>query len=134
MMEGLEERMNVKLPDLDDPDLDAKLQKICEQHGVECNPPHTSARLLDAMVGDFLENNIVNPTFITDHPQFMSPLAKHHRSKKGLTERFELFVAGREVSDGCVKCAFCSIISIHESLEKTDCFLMFNSWRTLILS
>lgn len=48
-------------------------------------------------VGDFLEDKCVNPTFITDHPEIMSPLAKYHRTRPGLTERFELFVCGREV-------------------------------------
>jgi lysyl-tRNA synthetase class 2 len=97
MIEGLEEVMKIKLPDLEDPELDSKLKAICDDFEVECSAPHTAARLLDALVGDFLEANITNPTFITEHPQFMSPLAKHHRSKKGLTERFELFVAQREL-------------------------------------
>jgi lysyl-tRNA synthetase class 2 len=99
MMEGLEEAMNEKLPALDDPDIDEKLVAILEKHGVECNPPHTTARLLDALVGDFLEDNITHPTFITEHPIIMSPLAKHHRSKPFLTERFELFVCQRELAN-----------------------------------
>ena len=98
MMEGLEEAMDVKLPALDDPDIDAKLIKLLEKHELECAPPQTTARLLDTFVGEFLEDNIVHPTFITEHPQTMSPLAKYHRSKPFLTERFELFAAGREVS------------------------------------
>ena len=51
-------------------------------------------------VGDFLEDKCINPTFITDHPEIMSPLAKYHRTRPGLTERFELFVCGREVGMG----------------------------------
>jgi lysyl-tRNA synthetase, class II len=102
MMEGLEEAMKLKLPALDDPDIDKKLIVIMNQFGLECSPPHTTARLLDTFVGEFLENNIVHPTFITEQPQLMSPLAKYHRSKPGLTERFELFAAGREV---CI-CSF----------------------------
>lgn len=98
MMEGLEEKMNCKLPALDDPEVDIKLKALLDEHQLECSPPHTTARLLDTFVGEFLEDNIVNPTFITEHPQIMSPLAKDHRSKPHLTERFELFVAGREVS------------------------------------
>ena len=97
MMEGLEEAMKCKLPELDDPDVDKKLVELLNEHGLECTPPHTTARLLDTFVGEFLEDNITHPTFITEHPQIMSPLAKYHRSKKFLTERFELFAAGREV-------------------------------------
>ena len=48
----------------------------CKQHKVECSPPHTTARLLDKLVGEFLESQCTNPTFICDHPQIMSPLAK----------------------------------------------------------
>lgn len=97
MMEGLEEKMNTKLPALDDPDIDIKLFALLKKHDLECAPPHTTARLLDTFVGEFLEDDIIHPTFITEHPQIMSPLAKYHRSKPHLTERFELFAAGREV-------------------------------------
>jgi lysyl-tRNA synthetase class 2 len=98
MMEGLEEAMNTKLPALDDPDIDVKLLALLKEHNLECTPPHSTARLLDTFVGEFLETNIINPTFITEQPQLMSPLAKYHRSKPGLTERFEMFCCGREVS------------------------------------
>ena len=98
MIEGIEEKIGEKLPELDDPEIDAKLEVILEKFNLECAPPHTTARLLDTLVGEFLEDNIIHPTFITEHPQIMSPLAKYHREKKGLTERFEIFVCGREVS------------------------------------
>jgi len=49
------------------------------------------------LVGHFLEEKCVNPTFIINHPEIMSPLAKWHRSKPGLTERFELFINKHEV-------------------------------------
>lgn len=99
MMEGLEEAMKCKLPALDDPEVEQKLIKLLEQYGIECTPPHTTARLLDTLVGEYLESNIINPTFITEQPQIMSPLAKYHRSKPFLTERFEMFACGREVSE-----------------------------------
>eukprot|EP00557_Chaetoceros_sp_GSL56_P002350 CAMPEP_0176488098 /NCGR_PEP_ID=MMETSP0200_2-20121128/6523_1 /TAXON_ID=947934 /ORGANISM="Chaetoceros sp., Strain GSL56" /LENGTH=607 /DNA_ID=CAMNT_0017885049 /DNA_START=127 /DNA_END=1950 /DNA_ORIENTATION=+ len=99
MIDGLNEAMNTTLPALDDPDIIPKLQALLEKHELECTPPHTTARLLDTLVGEFLEDNIINPTFITDHPEIMSPLAKSHRSIPGLTERFELFVAGRELAN-----------------------------------
>jgi len=97
MISGLEEVMKIKLPALDDPKCSEKLAKIVKDRDLECSPPHTTARLLDELVGEYLEANIVNPTFIMEHPEIMSPLAKYHRSKKFLTERFELFVAGREL-------------------------------------
>jgi len=75
-----------------------QLSEQLEKHGVECPPPRTATRMLDKLVGHFLEEQCYNPTFILDHPQIMSPLAKYHRSEKGLTERFELFVMQREVS------------------------------------
>jgi lysyl-tRNA synthetase, class II len=78
---------------------EARLQLVeeCRKHKVECSPPHTTARLLDKLVGEFLEEQCINPTFICDHPLIMSPLAKHHRSLPGMTERFELFVNKKEL-------------------------------------
>jgi lysyl-tRNA synthetase class II len=96
-MDGLNEAMNTTLPSLDDPDIDAKLIELLNEHNLECTPPQTTARLLDTLVGEFLEDNIIHPTFVTDQPEIMSPLAKSHRSKPFLTERFELFACGREV-------------------------------------
>lgn len=66
---------------------------------IKCGEPRTTPRLLDKLVGHFLEVNFVNPTFITDHPEIMSPLAKTHRSRPGLTERFELFVLTKEIAN-----------------------------------
>ncbi|KAJ3593033.1 hypothetical protein NHX12_005371 [Muraenolepis orangiensis] len=100
MTGDLEKIMGVKfpLPETYDSDETRKFfDELCAKKGVECSPPRTTARLLDKMVGDFLEITCINPTFICDHPQIMSPLAKWHRSQKGLTERFELFVMKKEV-------------------------------------
>lgn len=97
MIEGIEERCGEKFPPLDSPDLQSFLEAVCKKHNVECRPPRTVARLIDKLVGHFLEDNIINPTFILDHPELMSPLAKTHRSRPGMTERFELFVCKREL-------------------------------------
>lgn len=100
MMGELERVLEVKLPDpaqLDSPDANKMLSDLCEKHQVECPPPRTSARLLDKLVGEFIEEQCLNPTFIMNHPITMSPLAKYHRDRPGLTERFECFVAKKEV-------------------------------------
>ncbi|XP_028392716.1 lysine--tRNA ligase-like [Dendronephthya gigantea] len=70
---------------------------LCVKHEVDCPSPRTVARLLDKLVGEFLESQCINPTFIIEHPVIMSPLSKWHRSIPGLTERFELFVCTKEI-------------------------------------
>nr|CAI5817286.1 unnamed protein product [Callosobruchus analis] len=100
MIPTLEEVLKVKFPPVTELSTEAVnkfLSDLCIKHNVECPPPRTSARLLDKLVGEFIEEKCVNPAFITEHPQVMSPLAKWHRSIPGLTERFELFVMKKEV-------------------------------------
>ncbi|XP_047516192.1 lysine--tRNA ligase isoform X1 [Pieris napi] len=100
MIATLEKELKVKLPPadkLDTPEANAILSKLCEKHEIECPSPRTTARLLDKLVGEFLEEKCINPTFILDHPQIMSPLSKYHRDIPGLTERFEVFVMKKEV-------------------------------------
>jgi lysyl-tRNA synthetase class 2 len=97
MIGGLEEAIGVKFPSMESPEMPSFLERICKEHNVECSNPRTVARLVDKLVGHFLEDVIINPTFITEHPEMMSPLAKTHRNTPGLTERFELFVCKREV-------------------------------------
>ncbi|XP_073987715.1 lysyl-tRNA synthetase isoform X1 [Rhodnius prolixus] len=100
MFPTLEETLGVKLPtpdQLSTPEAVVTLKNICEKFNVECPPPQTASRLLDKLVGEYIEEKCINPTFIMDHPQVMSPLAKWHRETPGLTERFELFVMKKEV-------------------------------------
>lgn len=100
MLSSLEEILKVKFPapeTFNTPETNKFLSDLCAKHEVECPPPRTTARLLDKLVGEFLEENCINPTFICDHPQIMSPLAKYHRSAAGLTERFELFIMKKEI-------------------------------------
>lgn len=100
MIAGLEEALGVKFPPADQlhtEETNRFLSDLCIKHKVECANPRTTARLLDKLVGEFIEVHCINPTFITDHPKIMSPLAKDHRSIPGLTERFELFVATKEL-------------------------------------
>ena len=77
MMSGLEDALGIKFPeDLESSEAKSMLLQLVEQHGVNCPPPQTPARLLDKLVGEFLESQCVSPTYICDHPQLMSPLAK----------------------------------------------------------
>jgi len=128
MIDGLEEAMKTKLPEMDDPECEEKLIALLEEHNLECSPPQTVARLLDTLVGEFLEANIVDPVFIIDHPQIMSPLAKYHRSKPHLTERFELFAAGREVRVVIFSSPRCAVLFDH------FCSSTYGSFFLLILS
>ncbi|KAJ8679936.1 hypothetical protein QAD02_015723 [Eretmocerus hayati] len=100
MVKNLEEVLKVKFPKTTEfysPETNKFLDQLCVKHEVECPAPRTTARLLDKLVGEFIEEKCINPTFIMDHPQIMSPLAKWHRSEPGLTERFELFVMKKEI-------------------------------------
>jgi len=98
LVEGIEKALDVKIPEnLDSEDTRIFLMKLAEKHKVDCPEPRTTARLLDKLCGEFVEPLCVSPTFIIEHPQIMSPLAKYHRSKPFLTERFELFVMCKEV-------------------------------------
>lgn len=63
------------------------LKSVLKKMKVDCSPPQTNARMLDKLVGEFIEETCINPTFIMGHPQVMSPLAKYHRSLPGLCER-----------------------------------------------
>ncbi|VDK33895.1 unnamed protein product [Taenia asiatica] len=74
-----------------------KLVAIADKFNVQCGEPKTSARLLDKLVSERIEPMCINPTFIMNHPEVMSPLAKWHRSRPGLTERFELFCLTKEL-------------------------------------
>ncbi|GAN05691.1 conserved hypothetical protein [Mucor ambiguus] len=100
MIETLEEKLDCKFPpgdQLHTAETNKFLSDLLAKHEIDCSEPRTNARMLDKLVGEYLENTCISPTFITGHPQMMSPLAKKHRSRPGLCERFEMFVATKEV-------------------------------------
>lgn len=99
MIGELERATGVKIDAsrLESAEMNNLLSELCAKHRIDCSPPRTTARLLDKLVGEFIETTCINPTFIMCHPLIMSPLAKVHRSRPGLTERFELFVATKEI-------------------------------------
>jgi lysyl-tRNA synthetase, class II len=75
------------------------LDNLCKTRSIECSHPRTTPRLLDKLVSHYIEPMCVNPTFITGHPQIMSPLAKWDRCGSCRTERFELFVNSTELAN-----------------------------------
>ena len=74
-----------------------ELRAVCKQLNVEITPSMGVGKLIDAIVGEYVEKHLVQPTFLTDYPVEMSPLTKRHREDPALTERFELFVCGKEL-------------------------------------
>jgi lysyl-tRNA synthetase class 2 len=76
---------------------EAQLREACARLNVEVDDTMGKGKLIDAIFGQYCEGDLVQPTFICDYPIEMSPLCKRHRDNNDLTERFELFVAGKEL-------------------------------------
>ncbi len=76
-----------------------EIRNICETLHLEIDKSWGKGKMIDELFGEFCEGNFLQPTFIIDYPIEMSPLTKKHRSKNGLTERFELMVNGKELAN-----------------------------------
>jgi lysyl-tRNA synthetase class 2 len=76
-----------------------QLRAFCKSNGIEIDNTMGRGKLIDEIFGAKVEAHLIQPTFITDYPIEMTPLAKKHRSKEGLVERFELFVNGKEIAN-----------------------------------
>ena len=76
-----------------------EIREVCKQLNLEIDDTMGKGKLIDEIFGEFCEGSFIQPTFIIDYPVEMSPLTKMHRSKPGLTERFELMINGKEVAN-----------------------------------
>jgi len=76
-----------------------EIREVCKALGMEIDNTMGKGKLIDEIFGEYCEGTFIQPTFITDYPVEMSPLTKMHRSKPGLTERFELMVNGKELAN-----------------------------------
>ncbi|MBP3715005.1 MAG: lysine--tRNA ligase [Phocaeicola sp.] len=76
-----------------------EIRQFCLSKGMEVDETMGKGKLIDELFGEFCEGTFIQPTFIIDYPVEMSPLTKMHRSKPGLTERFELMVNGKELAN-----------------------------------
>ena len=76
-----------------------EIREFCLSKEMEVDETFGKGKLIDELFGEFCEGTYIQPTFITDYPVEMSPLTKMHRSKPGLTERFELMINGKECAN-----------------------------------
>lgn len=95
MFDSIKEYAGVDVSEMDE----EGLRKVCADLGIEVDASMGKGKLIDEIFGAKVEANLVQPTYITDYPIEMTPLAKKHRSKPGLVERFELFVNGKEIAN-----------------------------------
>jgi lysyl-tRNA synthetase class 2 len=93
--QGLEENCGVDLSKMDE----KEVRKVCSQFGIELDPNATRGKLLDEIFSEKVQPNLIQPTFVIDHPKEISPLAKSHRKHENLVERFEPVIAGLEVGN-----------------------------------
>jgi lysyl-tRNA synthetase class 2 len=78
---------------------EAQLRQVAGELEIEVDPTMGAGKIIDAIFGERCEHHYLQPTFIIDYPKEMSPLTKEHRSKPGLTERFELLINGKEIAN-----------------------------------
>ena len=95
ILDAIKEKTGYDLNGMDE----AQIREVCQKLNMEIDETMGKGKLIDEIFGEFCEGSFIQPTFITDYPVEMSPLTKMHRSKPGLTERFELMVNGKELAN-----------------------------------
>jgi lysyl-tRNA synthetase, class II len=95
MFESIKEYTGIDVSKMDE----TGLREVCSQLGIDIDDTMGKGKLIDEIFGEKVEANLIQPTYITDYPIEMTPLAKKHRTEEGLVERFELFVNGKEIAN-----------------------------------
>jgi lysyl-tRNA synthetase class 2 len=95
MYDSIKEYAGIDVSELDE----VGLRDVCKQLAIEVDNTMGRGKLIDEIFGAKVEANLIQPTYITDYPIEMTPLAKKHRTSPGLVERFELFVNGKEIAN-----------------------------------
>jgi lysyl-tRNA synthetase class 2 len=93
MFEAIEHFTGIDISEMDED----QLRETCKKLDVETDPSMGKGKLIDEIFGEKCEGSLIQPTFITNYPVEMSPLAKSHRDKPGLVERFEAIANGKEI-------------------------------------
>ena len=95
MFEAIQQKIDIDISRMDE----NELKEVCKHFHIEVDPSMGKGKLIDEIFGAKVEGHLIQPTYITDYPIEMTPLAKKHRSEEGLVERFELFVNGKEIAN-----------------------------------